>query len=210
MRTLRSQLILSHVLPLLIVVPLIGVVLIYILETQVLFADLSTEMTQQAKLTADMAAEQPGIWQDTAQAQIFVTRFSAYHQSDLWLLDRQGNLLASNDPDDAGRLGQPLASPNLPTALAGENSVHTNYSLNLQAQIVEILVPVSGLDQEVERNLLPDDIHVGEPLEAELDDRTIVVWITEIKDDVVVIDANHPLAGESLVFDIQLVDILSQ
>jgi len=149
MRTLRSQLILSHVLPLLIVVPLIGVVLIYILETQVLFADLSTEMTQQAKLTADMAADQPGIWQNTAQAQIFVTRFSAYHQSDLWLLDREGNLLASNDPNDVGLLGQPLASPNLPTALAGENSVHTNYSLNLRTEIIEVLVPVSGSNQEV-------------------------------------------------------------
>ena len=44
MRTLRGQLILSHILPLLIVVPLVGVVLIYILETQILFSDLSTEI----------------------------------------------------------------------------------------------------------------------------------------------------------------------
>jgi two-component system sensor histidine kinase BaeS len=149
MRTLRGQLILSHILPLLIVVPLVGVVLIYILETQLLLADLSTEMTQRAELTADMAADQPGIWQDTAQAQFFVTRFSAYHRSDLWLLDQEGRLLASNNPDDAVRLGQPLDSPNLLAALAGENRVRRNYSLNLQAEIVEVMVPVSGLDQEV-------------------------------------------------------------
>lgn len=149
MRTLRGQLILSHVLPLLIVVPLVGVVLIYILETQVLLANLSTEMTQQAELTADMAADQPGIWHDTAQAQIFVTRFSAYHHSDVWLLDQEGKLLASNDPDDAGQLGQPLESPNLSTALAGESSVYRNYSLNLRAEIIEVLVPVPGPNQEV-------------------------------------------------------------
>ena len=33
------------------------------------------------------------------------------------------------------------------------------------------------------------------------------VTVTEIKDDAVVLDANHPLAGEDLIFDIELVDI---
>ena len=103
MRTLRSRLILSHILPLLIVVPLIGIVLIYILETQVVLADLSNDLAQQAAMTAEMAADQPQIWDDAAQAQVFVTRYSASHQSEVRLLDSQGNLLASNDPDDAGR-----------------------------------------------------------------------------------------------------------
>jgi signal transduction histidine kinase len=106
-------------------------------------------MRQRAELTADMAADQPGIWQDTSQAQIFVTRFSAYHHSDVWLLDEDGKLLASNDPDDVAQLGQPLDSPNLPAALAGEDSVRRNYSLNLRTEIVEVMVPVPGPDQEV-------------------------------------------------------------
>ena len=33
------------------------------------------------------------------------------------------------------------------------------------------------------------------------------VTITEIKDDSVILDANHPLAGEELIFDIELVEI---
>jgi peptidylprolyl isomerase len=33
------------------------------------------------------------------------------------------------------------------------------------------------------------------------------VTITEVKDDSVILDANHPLAGEELIFDIQLVSI---
>ena len=33
------------------------------------------------------------------------------------------------------------------------------------------------------------------------------VVITEIKDDVVILDANHPLAGQDLVFDIKVVGI---
>jgi peptidylprolyl isomerase len=34
------------------------------------------------------------------------------------------------------------------------------------------------------------------------------VKIAEIKDDVVILDANHPLAGEELIFDIELVEIV--
>ena len=36
----------------------------------------------------------------------------------------------------------------------------------------------------------------------------IPVVITEVKDDVVVLDANHPLAGEDLIFDLELVEII--
>ena len=34
------------------------------------------------------------------------------------------------------------------------------------------------------------------------------VKVTEIKDEVIVLDANHPLAGEELIFDIELVEIV--
>jgi FKBP-type peptidyl-prolyl cis-trans isomerase 2 len=37
--------------------------------------------------------------------------------------------------------------------------------------------------------------------------QTIPVVITEVKDDTVILDANHPLAGEDLVFNIELVEI---
>ena len=35
----------------------------------------------------------------------------------------------------------------------------------------------------------------------------IPVTVTEVKDDVVVLDANHELAGKELIFDIELVEI---
>ena len=39
------------------------------------------------------------------------------------------------------------------------------------------------------------------------DGHVIPVLITEVKEDTVILDANHPLAGEALVFDIELVEI---
>ena len=37
--------------------------------------------------------------------------------------------------------------------------------------------------------------------------QVIPVMVTEVKDDTVILDANHPLAGQELIFDIELVDI---
>ncbi len=34
------------------------------------------------------------------------------------------------------------------------------------------------------------------------------VVVTQIKEEVVVLDANHPLAGQDFVFDIELVEIV--
>ena len=36
------------------------------------------------------------------------------------------------------------------------------------------------------------------------------VVIAEIKDDVVILDANHPLAGQDLTFDLELVEIVNK
>ena len=32
--------------------------------------------------------------------------------------------------------------------------------------------------------------------------------VTEIKEEIVLLDANHPLAGQDLIFDIELVEIV--
>ena len=34
-----------------------------------------------------------------------------------------------------------------------------------------------------------------------------IVKIAEVKDETIIVDANHPLAGENLTFEIELVEI---
>ncbi|MEO7982945.1 MAG: peptidylprolyl isomerase [Bacteroidota bacterium] len=53
------------------------------------------------------------------------------------------------------------------------------------------------------------DIEVGMPLGmSDQNGQQFEVRIVEIKDDVVMLDANHPLAGQDLVFDLELVEIV--
>lgn len=149
MRTLRSRLILSHILPILVIVPLVGIALIYILETQGLLTDLSNELTRQAILTAQMAAQQPGIWHDLGQARIFVAQVSTRHQSQVMLLDPDGKLITSSRGDDIVQVGQRVDLPNLSNILAGNHQVQVNYGRDTQMRIVEVLVPIVNADQQV-------------------------------------------------------------
>jgi len=63
---------------------------------------------------------------------------------------------------------------------------------------------------EVDRGQLPEDIkpEVGQYLTLrQPDNRNILVEITAVSDEKITLDANHPLAGKDLTFDIELVEI---
>ena len=63
---------------------------------------------------------------------------------------------------------------------------------------------------EFPREKFPKDmeLEVGMPLMMNNGaDQQFQVVVTEIKEEVVILDANHPLAGQDLVFDIELVEI---
>ena len=63
---------------------------------------------------------------------------------------------------------------------------------------------------EIEMDQFPEDLdpEVGQQFKMrQPDDRTIIVAVAEITEDSVTLDANHPLAGKDLTFDIQLIKI---
>lgn len=63
---------------------------------------------------------------------------------------------------------------------------------------------------EVERSMLPDDASVGEGdfLAVELPDGSRTpVRVREMGDEQITLDANHPLAGKALTFEVELVSI---
>jgi hypothetical protein len=86
MNTLRGRLILSHTLALLLVAPLIGVALVYLLETHVLLDEVSDSLAGEANLIADVLRNRPNIWRDSHQAAGFVARIDAHTDRRLFLL----------------------------------------------------------------------------------------------------------------------------
>lgn len=60
------------------------------------------------------------------------------------------------------------------------------------------------------KNKFPEnfEFNIGRPLRLNTGDGRIVsATISEVKDDVVVLDFNHPLAGKSLTFEVSISDI---
>lgn len=63
----------------------------------------------------------------------------------------------------------------------------------------------------MERSKLPADLvpQVGQRLElTQMDDQNILVTVTAVTDSMLTLDANHPLSGKDLTFDIELVAIV--
>lgn len=62
----------------------------------------------------------------------------------------------------------------------------------------------------MEKEKLPENItpEVGLRLQAKQPDDTVITFtVTDVSEDSVTLDANHPLAGKNLTFDIELVDV---
>jgi signal transduction histidine kinase len=149
LRTLRRQLVLSHILPPLIIIPLLGLALVYVLETQVVLPSLAEELQEQAQLVAVSISGQPGIWDDPAQAQALLAHISPHLSARVMLLTPGGRVLASSDGANATSLGQSLDLPGLPGALNGQTSVRVAYSQQPDAELVDVLAPVRGPDRRV-------------------------------------------------------------
>ncbi len=149
MQTLRTRLIISHLLPLLVVIPIIGITLIYLLETQVLLANISSELTSQAVLLAQMTMDEPGVWSQPEEAQLFVTRVSPLLGAQLMLLNPDGRLLAANISGTNAHVGQMIVIYDSSAVRNGEITVHTGYSNDLQAEVADAFVPVKLANQQV-------------------------------------------------------------
>jgi peptidylprolyl isomerase len=72
-------------------------------------------------------------------------------------------------------------------------------------------LPRQEMFMALDRGQMPKDLKlsVGQQLQISQDDNMpLIATVTDISETKVVLDANHPLAGKDLIFDITLQDIL--
>ncbi len=112
-RSLRNRLILSHILPALLVIPLMGAAMVYVLETRFLLPIVYGNLAKEAKLMAEITRDQPVFWQNSEAAQALVNGVSPYLNGKISLITSDGRLLASSDSTEDGLINQLVELPDL-------------------------------------------------------------------------------------------------
>lgn len=106
-------------------------------------------------------------------------------------------------------VGEGLALPMFEEAIEGMNVGETK---TVKIPSDDAYGPhIGDLIMEYDRSAFPSDMEVeaGAHIQFELEDGGVAVAkIVNVTDTKVSIDANHPLAGQDLTFDIKLVDIV--
>ena len=142
MKSLRTRLVLSHLLPMLVIVPLIGIGLIYALETRVLLPAYMSAYAGNAALVAEITQDQFRIWTDPIYAQTILARVSPRLTARVMLLAADGRLMASTDPNDLANLTKVISNSAVELVQKGQVVKRVFYNRNLSGDALDIWEPV--------------------------------------------------------------------
>ncbi len=150
MHTLSGRLVASHVASILLITPLVGLILIYLMETQVVYADLANELITQGRLIAELTRQQPDFWASADSAQALAHSETIPSRERIMFLRPDGSLLATNEPLDLAHPGHTLQVNGLESVVGGQTVERTAYdNRDLQAEVVEVLIPVQDTKHQI-------------------------------------------------------------
>ena len=147
--SLRSRLIFSHVLPLVLIIPLMGVVLANLIETRVLLPSLSRALMNNAVLMANVAGNEQALWTNPAYANYFLTHITPEISARVMFLTPNGQVMATSDATDSQSLGMILDFEGVSKARAGQVASYIYYNLSSPSEIIDVYVPVINPDQQL-------------------------------------------------------------
>ena len=140
MQSLRTRLLISHSLPLIIIILLTGFALDYLVETQILLPNMANELTNEAKLLAELISFQPDVWDDTESAQSYLSRLEPLLGANVTVFDSQGKYLASTDPYVLNSVNPTTIK--LERVQSEDTIIQTTYGVIQEASVVDVFVPV--------------------------------------------------------------------
>lgn len=137
--SLRNRLILSHILPALLVIPLMGAAIVYVLETRLLLPVIYRNLAADAALMAEITRNQPIFWQNNEAARALVNGVTPYLSGQVSLVSLDGHLLTSSGPANVVPGAQVVEIPNITGLKQGE-------TIQLQnGPLAEVFTPVLDL-----------------------------------------------------------------
>ncbi len=150
--SLRRQLLASHIIPIFLIIPIIGLALIYFIEEYVLLPALANEMVDQGILIGKLTIVKPDIWHDPQVAQSFIADLAIHQPNHIALLNPDGVLLATNQAisgSDGPGIGSVVT--NLPAPGPTPNAIRWQVKPGVfsSSPILDVVVPVSDASGNV-------------------------------------------------------------
>lgn len=150
MTSLRNRLILSHILPVIFVIPMAGIALFYLIETQFLLPKLADDITADARYLAEVSRADFELFGNPIFVANMLDRVRLDPAIQVMFLNPQGDLLYSTDSADVSQSDSQVEVDGLDQALEGEEVVQTNYSITrLRGALIDVLTPVLDDNQQV-------------------------------------------------------------
>ena len=166
-RNLRSRLAISHLLPLLVIVPLLGLLLFYLLETRYVLEEATAELAGQGELISQLYQAELSALEDAEQARSLFARLQVKVPVLLHVVDEDGNIVVRPGIATASTRF-PLRPPDpelLQKALAGE------IARQVRQGNAAVAVPLHNEDQEV-----VGVVHLSQQLSQVTNRLTILRW----------------------------------
>jgi signal transduction histidine kinase len=142
LRSLRVRLALSHAIPVLLFVALLGTLLLYQLERTYFLDSLAAELAGQGTIIASFLRDEPQVWTNPDVAQFAIEQLQERISAQLMLLDSRGRIIAASWFDAEPVVGQPVESQVVEAALQGQSAWLVNGNVVLQGQVLDVAVPV--------------------------------------------------------------------
>ena len=101
--SLRNRLIISHVLPVLLIIPLTGVAMAYVLETRLLLPMVYNSLADDATLMAAITGDQPLFWENPTLAQSLVDGVEPHLSGQVSVISLDGRVLARTNLPSGSR-----------------------------------------------------------------------------------------------------------
>lgn len=102
-------------------------------------------------------------------------------------------------------LGQGMLIPGFENALVDMN-VGESKTIEIEPEMAygQINPELIG---EVQKERVPAEVEVGHMLQTMTEQGPMNVRVMEIKEETVILDANHPLSGKKLIFDLEILSV---
>ncbi|WP_170367886.1 FKBP-type peptidyl-prolyl cis-trans isomerase [Ruegeria arenilitoris] len=123
---------------------------------------------------------------------------------------RDGNVFDSSEGRDPLEfaVGSGQIIPGLDAALPG---MEIGEKKRVEVDCQDAYGPINpAMRQDVPREGIPDDIPLDPGTQLQMqtpDGQALPVMVVDANEETVTLDANHPLAGQDLIFDIEVVSI---